>query len=124
MTVGDATAWRQSPLGSYRIEVTAWEARMSLWVETPQIVDVRAGTVLLRFDNPCWSLETAHWHSDVAVELTLRKYPGDHRPAQVVAMLNCRDRTAMVASSTVCTFAELEHTLDCFLSTGEPAPSR
>ena len=58
---------------------------MSLWIETPSVLDKATGELLLSFKDSHWSLDAARWVSDSTVELTLRKYPGNHLPAQVVA---------------------------------------
>lgn len=48
-----------SPGGRYVVYVDAWEARMSLWVETPELVDTQTGRTLLGFRNTNWSLDEA-----------------------------------------------------------------
>ncbi|MDX2007972.1 MAG: hypothetical protein SFU83_22245 [Meiothermus sp.] len=70
-----------SPDGRYLIQVHLWEARMSHWIESPEILDSRTGEVLLRFEDGNWSLDDAFWENGTVVRLNLRKYPGDHPSA-------------------------------------------
>lgn len=88
---------------------------MSLWIEVPAMHDRVAGNELLTFDDPHWSLDAAEWRSDSIVALTMRKYPGNHRPVQVVAVVDCLARTADVSGTSVA-LERLEHSLDSALT--------
>jgi hypothetical protein len=81
-----------SPTGRYLITLSAWEARMSLWIETPLLSDQSSGEQLLGFRDSHWSLDSAEWSSDSVVELKMRKYPGNHVPAQLDLKIDCGAR--------------------------------
>src|SRR6185436_1450296 len=57
----------KSPSGRFEITIAAWEARMSLWIETPTLSDRLTGQELLSFNDPHWSLDSAEWQSDSTV---------------------------------------------------------
>jgi hypothetical protein len=59
-------------------------------VESPTLVDTETGATLLNFADENWSLDRAEWTSDAQVRLSLRKYPSDHLPTQLVATIDCR----------------------------------
>jgi hypothetical protein len=101
-----------SPSGRFRIAISAWEARMSCWIETPTLLDQVTKETLLAFKDSNWSLEAARWLSDTVVELTLRKYPGGHLPVQIAATLDCVHRNAKIGETVVHSFAEIEPTLE------------
>ena len=85
-----------SPTGRYQLLVTSWEARHSLWVDSPQVVEVASGQPLLRFSSDAWSVDADHWESASVVELLLRKYPGNHLPVQLRIRIDCESRVAAV----------------------------
>ncbi|SDZ67644.1 hypothetical protein [Pseudomonas sp. NFIX28] len=58
------------------ISVEPHEMRMSHWVYAPRVVDARDGRVLLDLSGGPWDLVSSA-PSTAAVELLLRKYPGD-----------------------------------------------
>ena len=101
----------QSPSGRFEITISAWEARMSLWIETPTLLDRHSNEAILVFQDPNWSLDSATWTSDATVVLTLRKYPGNHRPTSLVATVDATARTATVEGTTV-PLTALESLLD------------
>jgi hypothetical protein len=101
-----------SPSGRYVITVEPWEPRMSLWVETPELVDTRTGRTLIGFRNTNWSLDAAEWQSDTVVKMTLRKYPGDHEPPQFEATVDCEKGTATIGGVAVANLADLEAALE------------
>jgi hypothetical protein len=101
-----------SPSGRFQIVISAWEARMSCWIETPTLRDQTTGEILLSFKDSNWSLEATRWLSDIVVELTLRKYPGNHLPAQIVATLDCIHGNAKIGETVVRSFAEVEAALE------------
>jgi hypothetical protein len=102
----------ESPSGRFRIAISAWEARMSLWIETPTILDTETKEILLSFRDSNWSLDAARWLSDSVVELTLRKYPGNHLPSNVLVVLDCAHRNAKVGPTEVQSLADVEPTLE------------
>lgn len=89
---------------------------MSLWIETPTLLDKMTGTTLLSFRDSHWSLDAARWVSDSIVELTLRKYPGNHLPAQVVATVDCVNRNARVGQGEATSLEEVEGALESALT--------
>ena len=56
-----------SPSGRFGISISAWEVRMSLWIETPLLCERRSGQRLLVFKDSNWSLNSAEWLSDSVV---------------------------------------------------------
>jgi hypothetical protein len=99
----------------FEVVISAWEARMSLWVETPSIVERASGQTLLSFEDGNWSLNSAHWIDDHRVELRLRKYPGAHHPSELRVSLDCIARTATLDGRTL-GFDGLERALEAALS--------
>ena len=93
---------------------------MSLWIESPEIVDTESGQVLLTFHDANWSLDSARWLDDCIVMLTLRKYPGDHLPAALEAKVDCVRRVAQVGTASPCPWTELESQLEDSLSWNKP----
>jgi len=104
---------RPSPDGKFTIEIAAWEARMSHWIETPRLVDASGG-VVFAFVSSSWSLDSATWTSANVVQLLLRKYPGNHTPVDITCEIDCLARTATIAGTAV-PIAELERRLDALL---------
>jgi hypothetical protein len=109
----------RSPSGRFEISVSAWEARMSHWIETPTISDSFTGKEVLRFEDPNWSLDSAQWLSDSTVVLTLRKYPGNHHPTSLAATVDCLAGTAAVEGTSVPSLRHLERALDGALTWSE-----
>lgn len=101
-----------SPTGRYAVMVSPWEVRMSLWIETPVLFDCGAGKPLLRFKDPLWSANSADWLGDSVVALKLRKYPGNHVPAEVTALIDCAAGTAQIDGKRVDSLARVERCLD------------
>jgi hypothetical protein len=50
-----------SPTGAYEIVTKSWEPRMSLWVQTPEIIDRQSQEIILAFRDDRWSLEKSAW---------------------------------------------------------------
>ncbi len=103
-----------SPDGRFAIEIAAWEARMSHWIETPRVVDAQSGTVVFAFENGNWSLDRASWTAPHVVMFRLRKYPGNHTPVDVTCEIDCVAHTATAGGAAV-PLAELERHLDALL---------
>jgi hypothetical protein len=112
----------ESPSGRFLITISAWEARMSLWIETPMLSDRTSGEHLLVFKDSNWSLNSAEWLSESVVVLKLRKYPGSHNPAEVAATIDCSARTAEIDGKRVSTLALVERCLDEALAWRKATP--
>ena len=104
-----------SPDGRFQVRVAMWEARASLWVESPQIWDTVANTLVLRFSDDNWSLDHCHWQTGALAQLTLRKFPGNHAPAQVLAIVDCATQVAALPSQPQVPLPQLEAALDSLL---------
>jgi hypothetical protein len=104
-----------SPDGRFQVRVAMWEARASLWVETPEIWDTLTGTLVLRFGNENWSLDHCHWQTGSLAQLTLRKFPGNHTPSQVLAIVDCAGGMAALPSHPQVPLPQLEAALDSLL---------
>jgi hypothetical protein len=109
-----------SPGGRYQVRVNAWEARNSLWVESPEIYDSQANVSPLTFDSELWSLDQSEWLSESIVTLRLRKFPGNHLPAQVGVSVDCQHRTAQLEAGPRVKLEELEPLLECHLVWSSP----
>jgi hypothetical protein len=105
----------ESPSSRFLITISAWEARMSLWIETPTLIDCSSGERLLVFKDSNWSLNSAEWLSESVVVLKLRKYPGNHIPSEVTATVDCTAKTAEVNGKKVDTLGNVERYLDAAL---------
>jgi hypothetical protein len=101
-----------SPDGRFQVRVETWEARNSLWVESPSIYNTRTEEVLLQLQSEMWSLDKAEWKTGEVVELTLRKYPGNHTPIQLEAAVDCENQTAQIQSLPAVPLKELEQLLE------------
>lgn len=101
-----------SPSGRWHIEIHAWEARNSLWVQSPLIRDGEAAAVVLQFADANWSLDTSTWLSDDVVRLSLRKYPGNHDPGAVEVTVDCGNAIAALANGRAVLLSGLETLLD------------
>jgi hypothetical protein len=112
----------KSPSGRFEITIAAWEARMSLWIETPTLSDRLTGQDLFSFKDPNWSLDSAEWLSDSIVALKMRKYPGNHLPAHVVVTVDCLAGTADIGGTTVPSINDLERHLESALTWNYSAP--
>jgi hypothetical protein len=111
-----------SPSGRFGISISAWEVRMSLWIETPMLSDRSSGQRLLVFKDSHWSLNSAEWLSESVVVMKLRKYPGNHIPPEVVTTIDCIAGTADVEGKKVDSLAQVERHLDEALVWRQAAP--
>jgi hypothetical protein len=107
-----------SPDGMYILRTFPWEARMSLWVEPPELIDASSQEVLLRFASDHWSLDRAEWRSPTLVSLQLRKYPGGHAPSHLEVVVDCQARTATLGTIAGIPLEALERALDDCLAWG------
>ncbi len=74
---------------------------MSLWIESPELIDAQSGQILLRFSDSNWSLDHARWLDNETVELSLRKYPGDHHPSSFNVIIDCRQKQASLMDKLI-----------------------
>ncbi|MGC4093162.1 MAG: hypothetical protein QM756_35795 [Polyangiaceae bacterium] len=101
-----------SPNGRFQISVSAWEARMSHWIETPTLTDVSVKETILSFEDASWSLDDASWIDDSRVTLVMRKYPGNHKPSSVSVEIDCIARTATLGEREVKALQDLERAMN------------
>ena len=101
-----------SPDGRFQIRVDQWEARNSLWVQSPEIWDTVENRALLRFESEQWSLDRSDWLSEARVVLTLRKYPGNHFPKDLEVTVDCQAKTATLHSLAVADLRNLEAVME------------
>ena len=104
----------ESPTRSFAVEAEPVEVRNSHWVYRFRILDCASGAVIWAPVDGRWSLDSATWRTEAEVHLVLRKYPGDHRPSEVKACVNCAERTARL-ERTVFPLAQLEPELDAII---------
>jgi hypothetical protein len=104
-----------SPSGRFEISLSEKEAFNSCWVFTPTLTDRETGAVLFKFQNDNWSLDEANWLDDTRVAMTVRKYPGNHQPNDLVAIIDCMARSAEVGGEIVGSLDELESRLEALL---------
>ena len=88
-----------SPSGRYKVFVDPWEARNSLWVYSPLIIDAETQDVILKLDDRNWSMDSAEWESDTTVRLGLRRFPGDCSPLGVSVKVDCVSGCAMIGDA-------------------------
>jgi hypothetical protein len=114
----DAELKSSSADGRYQVRIVAWEAFNSQWVESPSIIDTATGNNLLHVTCNLWSLDRSVWLSPTRVQLTLRKYPGNHRPVQIMVTIDCSAQTATLEfaealeSADIVTLDKLEAVLE------------
>ena len=114
--MSDERGWTsESPTKRWRIETVMWEAFNTHWVSTPTLVDA-SGKTLLAFGDHRWSLDEAKWLDDDTVAMTLRRYPGNHTPADLVAIVDCEKGSAKVGDTDVSSLAGLEPALNAALT--------
>lgn len=110
-----------SPGGRYLVRVYPWEARMSLWIECPELVDTLSGRQLFAPKDSHWSLDSAQWQNESVVTMRLRKYPGDHSPGQFEATLDCVSLAASLGGVAVGSVDRLEAALERAYREGQKA---
>jgi hypothetical protein len=89
MPTGESEVQSTSLDGRYCVRVLPWEARNTLWVFSPCIVDTQRRICVFRFAEACWSVDQSNWLRDTAVELNLRKFPGDRTGAGIRVVVDC-----------------------------------
>jgi hypothetical protein len=105
-----------SPDGNYVFHIFPWEAHMSLWIESPELVDIQSGQCLWRPNDSNWSLNDAEWLNDTTVQVSLRKYPGNHHPSSLQAIIDCRQMTASLMAAPAIPLNKLESALESSLT--------
>jgi len=110
-----------SPGGAFELRVHAHSGRMSHDILTP-VVTTRAGEALITFGESGWSLDAHRWLSESVVRLTLRKYPGNHLPAEIVCTADLAAGSATLADGAVIPLAGLDAALDSRLRWVERLP--
>lgn len=101
-----------SPTGRFEVRVNVWEARNSLWVESPEIFDLTENKSLLQFASNLWSLDSSDWKTSSVVCLVLRKFPGNHVPVQLEVTVDLQSKTASVQSSPPLPLGALEQAME------------
>lgn len=104
-----------SPNQCFDLKARVWEARNSLWVYSPVLWNVQRDAALFVFRDQFWSVDTDHWVSDTRVCLSLRKYPGNHRPESLRVEIDCVSLQATILPTTNTTLTELEAVLEHML---------
>ncbi|RDI96771.1 hypothetical protein DVT68_20155 [Dyella solisilvae] len=97
--------------GEVEVSVEPHEMRMSHWVYAPKFADISGEQILFDLTGKLWDLISVS-ESEDALDLQLRKYPGD-RP-QVTLQVQRKGRVILVAGKPV-DGAELERHLDTAL---------
>ena len=75
---------------NFEIELREKEAFNTCWVFTPSIKR-RGGETILTIEDTNWSLDESAWNGDI-VTMTMRKYPGHHRPGDIAVTVDCNTR--------------------------------
>lgn len=114
--VDESELQSSSPDGRYCVRVTPWEARNSLWVYSPRIIDTRQGLCIFQFSDACWSADQSTWLTPTTVELNLRKFPGDRMGQGVRVVIDCDGRVARWGSGKTVALSDLERALETLLN--------
>lgn len=104
-----------SPNQCFELKAHVWEARNSLWVYSPVLWDLQRNAALFVFRDQRWSVDADHWVSDTRVCLSLRKYPGNHRPEIIKVEIDGLNLQATILPATNTSLAELEAVLEHML---------
>lgn len=108
-------AHSHSPDGRFRLEVAAWEVRMSHWIECPVLSECAADRLLFAFRDKHWSLLEASWDAQSRLHLALRRYPGDHDPPHLDVVVDCATALATLDDGREIPLARLETELGSML---------
>ena len=100
-----------SPGGTYRLQVSSEEMKMSHWIDRPYVTRVSDQRVIYRAEYP-WSLNSHRWLSEDILELDLRRYPGDCPSCSV--RLRLRDARFQQGGDKWRPLAELDRVLEQF----------
>ncbi len=110
------TVHSTSPGGRYQLRVETWEPLATLWVNTPEVVDLALGVSVLRFRDERWSLDWAAWETPARLCMTLRKFPGNHRPASLTAWADFERGQGWLNNSLFLPLDQLEGLLEAALA--------
>jgi hypothetical protein len=100
-----------SPNGHYLFHINTWEAQMSLWVDSPLLMDVVNEKPVFDLSQTNWSLDTAVWLDWEKTKIYLRRYPGDHTPPVFEITIDCQAKQANLDGKKV-ELEALETTLE------------
>jgi hypothetical protein len=111
------TTKRASPDGNFDVRTSAWEMFNTHWVHWPKLLDTRTNEVLFA-PNDNWSVDppTPAWIGPSLLRLVMRKYPGNHEPAQLEVLVDCEARSFELSSGGKGDLSELEARMDSALS--------
>ncbi|WP_395143623.1 hypothetical protein [Armatimonas sp.] len=111
-----------SPDDRYGFRISSWEARMSHWIESAELIEVSTEEHVFSFSDTNWSLDNAVWDSPSVVRLTVRKYPGNHTPPDFTVVLDCEAKTVTVDGVPVAKPHLVESYLDEQVRKGRQKP--
>lgn len=111
-----------SPDGRYGFRISAWEARMSHWIETAELIETRTEEALFGFADSNWSLDNAVWEGPTVVRMTVRKYPGNHLPPDFTVVLDCETKAVSVDGVAIAKPHLVESYLDELVRKGRQRP--
>jgi hypothetical protein len=94
--------------GEVEVTVEPHEMRMSHWVYAPRFTDMATGRVLFDLTGKLWDLMGVT-ETDDALDLRLRKYPGDRSEVTLQMQRNGR---ALLISGQLVDAADLERHLN------------
>jgi len=104
-----------SPSGRFHIALSEREVFNTCWVCSPTLSDRETGAALFQFNDDNWSLDQARWLDDARVSMTVRKYPGNHRPANLTVTIDCVRFTAQIDGEPDGSLGLLESKLEASL---------
>lgn len=111
-----------SPGGAFELRLHPRSGRMSHDILTPGLVSRGTGASLLDFRDTSWSLDEHQWQADSVVRLVLRKYPGNHLPADLTCLADLSAGSATFPDGVVVPLSDLEAALDRRLTWVERMP--
>ncbi|MDB6174379.1 MAG: hypothetical protein JWL59_3690 [Chthoniobacteraceae bacterium] len=92
---------------------------MSLWIESPELIEVGMAAPLFRFRDSNWSLDEAKWLTESVVVMQVRRYPGDHTPSQFEFRIDAEKRLATIGSAQALPLSDLESMLEALYIAGK-----
>lgn len=66
-----------SPDGNYVVVIAPNEMRMSHWINSAAIWEIASSKVVVVLGGELWSTDYVAWKPDHALEVGMRRYPGD-----------------------------------------------
>jgi hypothetical protein len=113
-----------SPTGKYVFQIVAREMRMSLWVESPRLIEAASEAPVFDLTASQWSLDSALWASEEKVTVRLRRYPGDHAPGAFEVEIDCVGRVAALPGELRVGLDDLETALEALYFRSQIKPGR